>query len=130
MLRPYAPTDREALLALHKRSGDHFLFPDPEDGFAADTVVDEREGRLVACLAGQWCVETFLMMDPGIGSSLQRARTFKAVMEFGLERARGANLRQLHAHTPDAAYARRLSRLPGALITDLHHVYFQLERSA
>lgn len=129
MIREYAPADREALMALHARSGDGFLFPDPEHPSAFSTLVEEHEGKLVGCIAGQWCVETFLLLAHD-RRPLEIARSFKALADAGLARARSEGLLQLHVHTPDAQYARRLARLPGAVLTGDAHVYFHLERSA
>jgi hypothetical protein len=70
-IRPYRPSDRPALVAIHERQAVHdglpYLLADPEDPQQFATVVAVEGGRLVAAASGRKIAEGSTVLDPNYG---------------------------------------------------------------
>ena len=72
-IRPYRPSDRPALLAMHQRQAVHdglpYILADPADRQQFATVVAVEEGRVVAAASGRKLAEGWTVLDPSWGGN-------------------------------------------------------------
>lgn len=70
-IRPYRPSDRPQLLAIHQRQAVHdglpYLLNDPSDPQQFATVVALEDGRIVAAASGRKICEGSTVLDPAFG---------------------------------------------------------------
>jgi hypothetical protein len=115
VIRPYAPEDRGAILALREAHGqDDFFFADPDHALNFATIVVEDDGRLVAAVTGRLVVEGFLMLDPTYSTPLGRWRMLKSLFRAGFKKIRESGLSECLISVPLVlgSYAGLLAKLP------------------
>lgn len=70
-IRPFRPSDRAALMAIHQRQAIHdglpYLFVDPCDPQQFATVVAVEDGHIVAAASGRKIAEGSTLLDPSFG---------------------------------------------------------------
>jgi hypothetical protein len=70
-IRPYRPSDRAALVAIHERQAVHdnlpYLFNDPADPQQFATIVAVEDGRVVGAATGRQIAEGRTYIDPLFG---------------------------------------------------------------
>lgn len=141
-IRPYAPADRAAVLALHERhdrspsgKGEGFWFANPDDPLNEITLLAEEDGQLVAAVTGRACLEALLMIDPGWSGPRERFELIQRLIDEGGALAAARGYREVHIATPILRFAYRLSRLAHVyverrwkLILDLYGKHTAAER--
>jgi hypothetical protein len=126
VIRPYAPSDRPALLALHAAHGADHWFADPDLQPQVDALVVEADNHLVASLTGRATVEAFLMIDPKHGTPRERWDIVADLVEQGGALARQYGFFETHLFTNDPRFARRLAGLPAVYPDGRLHLWMNL----
>lgn len=73
IIRPYRPSDRPALLAMHQRQQIHdglpYILADPSDPQQFATMVAVENGKVVAAASGRKIAEGSCVLDPAWGGA-------------------------------------------------------------
>jgi hypothetical protein len=118
-IRPYRPSDRAALVAIHERQAVHdglpYLFNDPADPAQEATIVATENGRLVGAATYRRIAEGRTYIDPNFGGRgsdgpVRRWDLLATLIRSGAKVAYNNGYTELMAATsPDwRGYGRRL----------------------
>ncbi len=136
-IRPYRPSDRSQLIAIHQRQAVHdglpYLFNDPSDPLQCATVVAVEDKRIIGAASARRIAEGRTYIDPawgGDGSSGPVARwmLLSSLIRAGAKVCYDAGFRELMAATaPDArGYTNRLVRELGFTNDKRNRLYLDL----
>jgi hypothetical protein len=136
-IRPYRPSDRPALLAMHERQQIHdglpYMLNDPSDPAQFATIVAVEGGRVVASASGRRICEGSTVLDPNYGGQgsegpLKRWMVLSGLIRHSARVAYDKGYTELFAATmPNArGYTARLVRELGFTIDLRNRLYLDL----
>jgi hypothetical protein len=114
-VRLYSDEDLGALRHMHAKQGFDYEFPNLSDPlFVAKLVAEEPDGEPVMAALARLTCETYLLMDPEVGSPRERYGQIKQLEVAGEEHLRRCGLTDAHAWLPpeiSKGFGRRLRAL-------------------
>jgi hypothetical protein len=136
-IRPYRPSDRPALLAIHQRQSEHdglgYVFADPDDPQQFAAIVAEEDGRVVAGAMGRKISEGYTLLDPAWGGNgsrgpVKRWMLLSRLISESARVAYDAGYTELMAATPPhwRGYTDRLVRELGFVVDARNRLYLDL----
>lgn len=114
-VRLYSDEDLGALRRMHAKQGFEYEFPNLDDPlFVAKLVIEDCHGEPVMAGLARLTCETYLLMDPGLGSPRERYARLRRLGQAGEEHLLHCGLVDAHAWLPPEIakrFGRRLSGL-------------------